>query len=60
MSDHKGHTVVATVEQVTHCSMEWHDDEGWRPNWQSEVVESVDVDESTLFCKTCDQLFEVK
>lgn len=56
---HDGHTVMAGVTQWTYCSVVEIEPGVWSPDWHKEIVESVEVDESTIWCETCNQQVEV-
>ena len=57
VEEHEEHNVKASVHQWTYCSMEWGPG-GWEPDWQNELVESIEVDEDTLWCDTCGEKVE--
>jgi hypothetical protein len=51
------HSVMAMVTQETLCSMKYANGD-WQPDWETEIVESVEVDKDTLFCETCNEKIE--
>jgi hypothetical protein len=57
MNEHEDHSVMAMVMQKTLCSVELVSGD-WQPDWETEIVESAEVDEDTLFCDTCNKKVE--
>jgi hypothetical protein len=57
MNEHADHRVTAMVMQRTLCSVELVSGD-WQPDWQTEIMSSAEVDESTLYCDTCNKRVE--